>query len=78
MRAVQHVHTADIDPEATKAGGDVWEGFVNVCVTGATEALEAPPNGYLAPRTAAAGLEPARGEPTATRGVNWRQPEYRE
>lgn len=46
VKSVQYVHTADIDPEATKAGGDAWEGFVNICVTAAEEALETPPNGY--------------------------------
>jgi hypothetical protein len=45
VKSVQYVHTADIDPEATKAGGDAWEGFVNICVTAAEEALETPPNG---------------------------------
>jgi len=46
VKSVQYVHAADIDPEATKAGGDAWEGFVNICVTAAEEALETPPNGY--------------------------------
>ena len=46
VKSVHYVHTADIDPEATKAGGDAWEGFVNVCVKAAEDALETPPNGY--------------------------------
>jgi hypothetical protein len=46
VKSVHYVHTADIDPEATKAGGDAWEGFVNGCVKAAEEALETPPNGY--------------------------------
>jgi hypothetical protein len=46
VKSVHYVHTADIDPEATKAGGDAWEGFVNVCVKAAEEALETPPNNY--------------------------------
>lgn len=32
VKSVHYVHTADIDPEATKAWGDAWEVFVNVCV----------------------------------------------
>jgi hypothetical protein len=46
VKSVHYVHAADIDPEATKAGGDAWEAFVNVCVKAAEEALETPPNGY--------------------------------
>ena len=46
VKSVHYVHTADIDPEATKAGGDAWEGFVNVCVKAAEDALETPPNNY--------------------------------
>src|SRR4051812_5277290 len=45
-KSVQYVHTEDIDPTATKAGAEVWEGLVNVCVAAATDALETPPNGY--------------------------------
>lgn len=46
VKSVHYVHTEDIDPETTKAGGDVWEGFVNVCVAAAEEVLEIPPKGY--------------------------------
>src|SRR5438270_12452672 len=46
VKSCHYVHTEDIDPDATKAGGDVWEGFVNVCVAAAEDALETPPQGY--------------------------------
>lgn len=46
VKSCHYVHTEDIDPEATKAGGDVWEGFVNVCAAAAEDALETPPQGY--------------------------------
>lgn len=41
-----YVHTDDIDPTVEKAGGDMWEGLVNICVKAAQEALDTPPVGY--------------------------------
>lgn len=46
VAAVKYLHTGDIDPDATKAGGDLWEGLVDACVTAAQTALQTPPRGY--------------------------------
>jgi len=46
VKSCHYVHSEDIDPAAMKAGGDVWEGLVNVCAQAAEEALETPPSGY--------------------------------
>jgi hypothetical protein len=46
VKSCHYVHTEDIDPDATKGGGDLWEGLINICVKAAAEALETPPKGY--------------------------------
>ena len=46
VKSCHFVHTEDIDPKATKGGGDLWEGFINICVRAAEEALDTPPTGY--------------------------------
>ena len=46
VKSCHYIHPEDIDPSSSKAGGDVWEGFVNACVAAAEDALETPPNGY--------------------------------
>ena len=46
VKSCVYVHTEDVDADATRAGGEVWEGFVNLCVQAAEQALEVPPKGY--------------------------------
>ena len=46
VASCKYVHTADIDPNAERAGGDKWAGLINICVQAAQDALETPPNGY--------------------------------
>ncbi len=46
VKSCAYVHTEDVDADATRAGGEVWEGFVNLCVQAAEQALEVPPKGY--------------------------------
>jgi len=46
IKSIAYVHTSDIDPTATKAGGDAWEALVNKCVRAAQDALDVPPAGY--------------------------------
>lgn len=45
VKSCHYVHSEDIEL-STKAGGDLWEGLVNLCVKVAEEALETPPRGY--------------------------------
>lgn len=51
IKAIRYVHTSDIDPAVTKAGGDVWEVLVNKCVAAAQDALDVPPAGYTPTQT---------------------------
>jgi len=46
VASCKFVHTVDIDPDATRARGDKWEGLVNICVQAAQDALDTPPAGY--------------------------------
>jgi hypothetical protein len=46
VASCKFVHTTDIDADATRAGGDKWEGLVNICVQAAQDALDTPPTGY--------------------------------
>jgi hypothetical protein len=46
VASCKFVHTTDIDPDDMKAGGDKWEGLVNICVRAAQDALDSPPAGY--------------------------------